>query len=273
MRALPLLLVLAALAAGCAKPDEPVAANAVLPGLVVGTVSDAALTPLAGANVSVEGANQSMLADGSGAFRFTLPPGEHVLLASLAGYKVAALRANVVSDQTATLAFTLEPLPKDAPYRVAQEAKGLVGCRVLVERAGERTLVPCGAQDPNERTRADFAVDTVEELGGAVVELAWEPASQASGTMELVVSRAAGGKLVPIAASRGSGHVALPIPARLLGDLQPGDALVAEVTPAGSLTDDEAGADASVIAQQPFTLYVTLFYREEPPGGYSAMDA
>lgn len=266
------LLIAAILLSGCTKPDEPVVASEVLPGVVMGTVTDVALVPLAGVNVTVEGANQSALTDATGAFRFELPPGEHVLLAALAGYKVGAQRASVASAQTAALAFVLEQLPKEEPYSVPQEANGLLGCRALLVASGEATDVPCGANDPNERARLEFPVDTVEELGGAVVEAVWEPSSSAGATLQLTVSRASGSELVPLGVAEGEERIAIALPARLLADLQAGESLVAELAAAGSLTDEEAGVDGAIVVQQPFTVYVTLFYRSEPPAGYSAVE-
>lgn len=272
VRALPLLLAVALLLAGCASKEEPVAVNEVAPGIVSGTVTDAALTPLVGVNVSVEGTNESALTDAAGAFRLLLPPGEHLLLATFEGYRVAALRANVVSDATAALAFTLDPIPREEPSSMSLEAEGLLGCRVLVDAGGERTLVPCGQQDPNERTRLAFPVTTVDALGGAVVEVVWEPRSAAGRALAVTVSRGASEEALVLGASEGEGRAVISLPSRLLAEMAAGDELLVDVTPAGSLTDEEANVDAALVIQQPFTVYVTLFYRQEPPGGFSVLD-
>lgn len=269
MRA-PLAFVVAALVlSGCTVEEAPAQTNAIAPGTLVGVVTDVALVPLAGVNVSVDGVNQSALTDAAGSFSFTLLPGEYLVFAAHAEHKTGAFRTNVLSDQTSTLAFQLEAIPRIVPRVDVAEAEGYLACAALVIQGGERRDVPCGGQDPNERSSVEFGITTTEGLEGVVVELAWGARTGAATTMRLEVALQAGESVVELGGAEGTSPIRLPISGRFFSI----GTLVARASPAGSFTDDEAGADAGVALQQPFTVYASSFFHAEPPAGYTAIKA
>lgn len=259
-------VLLTASLAGCAKDEEPVAVQEVVPGRIAGTVTDVALLPLAGAQVSVEGTNLTATTDAAGGFGFELPPGDYVVLASLAEHKPGALRASVVSAGIASLAFSLEPIPRIVPRVDVAEGSGFVACAMMLDNAGTRTDVACGENDPNARTSLEFGLSRTVGFEGVVVELVWEPAT-AGDALSLVVSKA-GEEPVELARAEGSGRVAITLPPRLVEGV---DALRVDVGSAGGLTDDEATVDAGLALQQGFSIYVSQFYNQQPAAGYTAL--
>lgn len=261
------MLLTGILLAGCTKDEGPVQTSAIEPGYLTGTVTDIAMVPLAGVNVTVEGTNESALTDAAGAFTFTLLPGEYVVLAAHGDHKTGALRASVLSAQPSTLAFTLDPIPRITPRVEVAEAAGYLGCGAYVLRSGERTLVPCGENDPNEQPDVEFPLMTREGLETIVVEVAWEAGTDAARSLRIDAAIRNGDELVALGAVEGRSPLSLPIPGRLVE----GDSIVVTASPAGSFLDEEAGADAGFVLQQDFTAYASLFYYEAAPGGYSAL--
>lgn len=260
-------LLIAILLAGCTKDDGPVQTNVIEPGTLSGTVTDVAMVPLAGVNVTVDGTNESAITDAAGAFAFTLLPGEYVVLAQHGDHRPGALRASVLSAQASALAFTLEPIPRITPRVDVAEAAGYLGCGVLVLRAGETTRVPCGDEDPNDQPAVEFPITSREGLETVVVEVAWEPGTDAASALRIDAAIRAGDDLVQLGGVEGQSPLSLSIPGRLVQ----GDTLVVTAGPAGSFLDEEAGADVGLVFQQDFAAYASLFYYEAAPGGYSAL--
>lgn len=262
-----LLLALALLAAGCTKEEPAVQQAAIAPGTLSGTVTDAALLPLAGAQVVVDGANLSATTDAAGSFSFELLPGEYVVLASHADFRDGALRASVMSAQTSTLAFQLTPIPRVVPYHEVQEAQGYIACAALVGQGEQRSTTDCGNNDPNDHPGVAFTMGTTDGLEAVVLELAWDARTDAAKSLRMDVTGRAGEETIALGSAEGTSPFSMQIPGRLLS----GDTLTVTVSPGSGLTDEEAGLDAALVVQQPFGAYATLFYHEGAPGGYSAL--
>jgi len=253
--------------AGCTGDAAPVETNVIDPGFITGVVTDVAMVPLAGVNVSVDGTTLSALTDAAGSFAFELLPGEYVVLAQHADHRPGALRASVISHQRAPLAFQLVAIPKIVPRVEVSEASGYLACSALLLRSGERTPVPCGGEDPNDRPSVEFGLTSRDGLESAVLEVVWDAGSQAARKLRVEASSRGSDGSVALGAVEGTSPLALPIPGRLVA----GDTLVLTVSPAGSFLDEEAGSDAGLVFQQAFTAYASLFYHEPAPGGYSAL--
>lgn len=268
--ALGLALLISLLLAGCAKPDEPLTQESVPTGILSGVVTDVALSPLAGVNVTVADGNQSALTDAAGAFRFVLEPGEHLLVARLDGYENAAVRASVVPAQAIGVNVTLTPVPRETPRIESQEGKGLIGCALFVPGQPETA---CPSQDANAKPTVDFVVGDTNGLEGIVLELDWTPGSKTSETLALRVDLLDGETVHALAATEGTAPLSVTLPARVLdGKIASGHTLRLAAAPAGSLTDDEAGLDAGAALQQAFTAYASFFYHEAPPAGFSVIE-
>lgn len=265
-----LLLPVSAMLAGCASSDETVALESLSLGTIEGTVVDAGLKPLEGASVRIDGRNDSATTDATGAFTLRLPPGEYLVLATMDGHRGGALRAAPGPGATARLAFTLSPLPTQSPDVQVFEQHGLFSCGARVIVAEEANAMNCGGNDPNQRVTVSFPVGDTYGLSGAVVEVVWEPHSEAASWMEASVGSGAGESATPLAQTSAGSPIVISIPQRVLAPaLSPGGSIAVTVAPTGSLTDDEAGVDGGVVVQQPFTVYLSLFYHAAQPTGYT----
>lgn len=112
---MPLILATGLLAGLCAGPVTALAAQA-HPGLITGTVTDAFTdTPIAGAQVALEGTERRALVDERGRFAFTgIAPGVWRLQVRAIGYRPIIVPDVVVgSGKPATVAVRLTPAPSD----------------------------------------------------------------------------------------------------------------------------------------------------------------
>jgi hypothetical protein len=271
MKVATFLVLGALLLAGCAKP-ESVQGASFATGAIEGVVTDPSQNPIDGALVQVDGANRTATTDKTGAFRFALPPGEYLVLATSPGHRGEAQRAHPEAGASVKLAFVLTPLPTEAPTIEVAEAHGLLSCALTVQASGAPTTTSCGGQDPNERKELKLAVPSGGGLEGIVVELAWTATTPSSNVLKLTLASGAGEETIALASAEGAERVTLVLPARVIEEAGlAGTDLVARVEPAGSFTDEEAALDAGAALQQPFTVYASYFYHAAPSGGYSAI--
>ena len=111
---------------------------------VQGVVRSGAGGFLAGAVVEAETGGAAARTDAAGVYRLRLPPGEHVLRVSLAGYEPVTLKVTVSADAPGVDAI-LAPL-----YRISEKVV------VRAIRAGERTPVTKKDIGPEELERLDY---------------------------------------------------------------------------------------------------------------------
>ena len=95
---------------------------------VSGTVADGTGSPLAGANVVVEGTDLGAASSEDGSYSITIEEGSYTVTASVIGYQSSTTSVDVSGD--VTLDFSL-----------AVSAVGMSALEVLASRAGERTPV------------------------------------------------------------------------------------------------------------------------------------
>lgn len=294
-RLAPLLLA-AALVAGCADPapeepaDGPPAAQSAMS--IVGLVQDEAFMPVAGANVSLRLVGLATATDAAGGFRFDgLVPSAYLVDVTADGYQTATLTAEPSATLNASLGFVLARPPSLRPstevvhyegiYQCAFEALIIPGsCDVLLEMAGqsafEDTSVFQLGLRPNWRSIAidvDFDLSATPGLEGLRLVVRGIDDAAAGGEYRQY-GRFHGGE--PFTAvldvngtyPDGSG----PVPANLT-------ALEMVVYPQGHAyhqvcqpPDDAtcflgvgAGTDVA------FDLYVTVFYNQPAPEGYTLL--
>lgn len=147
------LLLLGALTAGCGQPaavqevlvhsNKPVIVNSTVqnptlarsddappvpqvdPGHISGVVVDSAIRPLPGAIVRLPGLDLQDPARRDGSFSFTeLLPGAYLVRANASGYFPAEAVVAVQSGQMTRIKFVLEPVPPPTPYHVTQTFNG-----------------------------------------------------------------------------------------------------------------------------------------------------
>jgi hypothetical protein len=279
-----LALALAASAlAGCAA-QQPAGADVPLGAgraALAGVVVDEAIRPVVGAVVSVTDVGVNGTTDAQGAFLLAVPPGDHVLEVKRAGS--APLRQAVSVPATGLRGLNLQLIAStgQAPYVTVLKYDGFVVCSlgasyVFSEECGEGLGTPAGrvGKQANNAIRYDFGVDG-PSLKTLVVEQAWEPTSDA-GKELLVLLRtnwtcepACGGNAV------GAGDVQGPSPLLLRVDE---DGLADPLRTPGVLFTTYTLArngptDVNVVLNQGFTLFVSEFYGESAPQGYSFVAA
>lgn len=280
MRAAVAAAVLALLVAGCqAKAPPPGVDVPVGPGraILAGVVVDEAIRPLAGAVVDVTDAGQNATTDADGAFRLPVPVGAHVLEVRHPRY--AALKQPVEVPETGLRGLTLQlTLPaSEAPYATVVKYDGFVVCSLGVslifsEECGEGVGTPVGryGKQDNNHIRYDFQAES-PSLKTLVVEQAWEPTSDAG--KEMLVLLRTGWTCEPACGGDAVGEGSMQGPSPLLLRVDEADLAEPLKDPATVFTTytlaRNDATQANVLLNQPFQLFVSTFYREAAPEGYS----
>jgi hypothetical protein len=192
-RALGLLafLVLASALPGCADPDASADAGdggaSGDTGILAGVVVDAALRPLAGADVGIlgAGAERSTKTDSNGSFRFdSLAPGTYAVEASLERHLTSHAIAQVVEGDAfpPLVQLVLEVQVDELPFVVQIAWEGYIGCAFtfgnLCSAPGQGGYDVIGDQSAHLFFEEYVAVGRVPTLiqGEAV----WEPTTPTS---------------------------------------------------------------------------------------------
>src|SRR5688500_2216632 len=80
--------------------------------ILEGTVTGPDLSPIVGANVSINDLRWSNVTDASGFYRFeSLPPSDYIITATMEGYRLKQQRAIIEDDAIFQLDFQLEEIP------------------------------------------------------------------------------------------------------------------------------------------------------------------
>ncbi|HJQ94017.1 MAG TPA: carboxypeptidase-like regulatory domain-containing protein, partial [Candidatus Thermoplasmatota archaeon] len=188
MRLLAALAVLALTLAGCSdgKGDDdgatPQAGDDAIP-MLHGYIFDAAIRPLEGATVKVLDTNSTAVTDADGFFGFDDLPVEQflVVVASLDGFVPGSKQVTLTADAPVRLNFTLEAVPVRTPYMQVDKHDLVVECQVGTVANGENSTFACGAGASEGEDYWDIAV--APDLAGAVVEVYWEPTTDAAASI------------------------------------------------------------------------------------------
>lgn len=287
MRPLLAALALAAVAlGGCSGgggaggdgADVPVEPGEVL---VEGVVVDEAIRPIAGASVTVVGSDVRATSDEDGEFSFALPAGAAVIEASHPRFAAVQETVQLVAGDPVRVTLRFTFTVENAPYKSLVKYDGFVVCSVgasviFSEECGEGVGTPVGryGKQGNNAIRYDFTAEN-PSLKTIVLDMAWAPTSEAGQEMLFLFNTkwtcepACGGDAV------GAGSVQGPSPLVLRvdePDLAPHLADPATVFTVYALARNDA-AQVNVLLNQPFQLFVTTFYREPAPDGYSFVEA
>ncbi len=265
VRAAVVLAIL--LLSGCASkgPEpEPVASveePPVADGLytIRGVVVDATITPIAGADVRIEGTDANTTTDEAGAFIFErIPAGTYFLVASKFNHADVKMRVDIV-DEGISVRIVMELPANQQPLVVPLQYDGHITCSLRIPNGGFATgCIVGGFVDDIGGDRAYVDID-----GGNVAwsqtELVWTP--QSTNADKLCV--------------------------RIVGYGEP------DLCGASSLMQyvDEAGAEAGgigmgtrlevivwadyvvdgvlgIVAEQPFQAFTHVFYNTTPPSDW-----
>lgn len=247
--------------------------------IVQGVVVDQELRPLPGAVVTHIGTGANATTDEAGAFNLSgLPAQPDVLLqARHPPHQAQTLRVNLKFVPRADVRFVLPGGPGPEGHHVTNITRGQIACQVAF---GSHHGFPgfyrqsCGDAVPGSRERAQVPVDP--GVGVVVVELVWEPQSQAADIMGLTVYVSSPADEILVGSLHnyaGDHYIQLRANKIALKSAQTqGGVIDSFVHVDPSALDEHVPTNAGVVVQQSFTLYTTAFYREAPTPVWSALD-
>lgn len=221
-------------------------------GIVSGIVGDDALYPLEGVDVYIVGLDRLAKTDSGGRFALVdVPPGIYLLEGSKKDHATTQTTVDVRSDEIAKAVLLLARLPPTDPFHTTVKGEGRVGML-----PGENITITIGGAS----VHMDFEVGDSRALT-LVLESIWEGVLLDSGNqppLRFEVTRL--GMSDPVLAQEAPNPFAVHVDARIL---PPGDSLFRFDVAAGF--PDPVVLDASVQS------FVTVFYNEPAPPGWSIL--
>ncbi len=260
-----MLLVAAVLLAGCSDAssthDDPPALKPVEPDLadIQGVVVDEALRPVANATVQLMAQEATTTTNAKGGFTFSqLQPGLVTMRASAPGYLPVQASVDLVAGEVATPKLLLPIDASAVPYQELHHWQGFI--ELSASLATFATDLVLESVLNQSLCRCTFVFDVDEQPNAYVYEVYLEenlpdgPTGPSEYYWELIGSAADG----EIESSFD------PIPIYQVID---GSAFPEERT---QITARVTGSAFWPSLQQEYTLFVTVFYRADPPAGWSA---
>ncbi|MEK6975976.1 MAG: carboxypeptidase-like regulatory domain-containing protein [Candidatus Thermoplasmatota archaeon] len=271
MRVLAVATILALVLAGCSdgkgdggSKDEGSGPDGGVP-MLHGYVVDLAIRPLEGVTVKVLDNNVSVLSDAGGYYGLDDLPTEQflVLVASKDGYIPQSKQVTLVPDVQVRLNFTLEIQPIRDPYWHPIQFEGMLGCQIAIVGPTGNSTTDCN-MGLEQRNRWDFTVDG--DLAGAVVEVYWDFRTEVGKSLGIRLETLELGQLnVVLGEVVGESPLRITVPESAARKLFPsGGYLRLTVQAASDATQNEAGVGESVVVQQAFQAFASLFYVETP---------
>ena len=271
MRSIALLTVFAFVLAGCSGGeggDKDVGSGPSGGGVPMlhGYVVDLAIRPLEGVTVKVLDSNVSVVSNEGGYYGFAGLPTEQflVLVATKEGYIPQSKQITLVPDVPVRLNFSLEIEPVAAPFWHTLPFEGMVGCQVATVGPTGNNTYDCNS-GLEQRTRWDFALDA--NLAGAVVEVYWDPGTEAGKSMSMHLETLELGQLnVVLGYVIGESPLRITVPPSAAQKYYPqGGLMRLTVQAASDAEQNEAGIGESIVFQQGFQAFASVFYVSVPP--------
>lgn len=274
--ALPVVLLLAAALAGCFDGEDPEPAanpSATTPvtkePLLTGRVLTADYLPIPNATVRLQNPAQETTTGPDGAYAFhDVPPGERIVTAGASGYDHLSQRVVLSLGSTAELDFLLEASGADLAYNETIPWDGFVSCMAAYgPNPEDADHMDCGGWDDTDDRARTFKIEPAARH--VIVEMDWEETTHLSEHMMVLLSNP--DTQTPLGQGAGAAPVKIVIPVdATVRNFDAGGPLHVEVRPAPSLTGPEAGIDGGAAIQQPFSVYVTVFYHQPAPAEFTA---
>lgn len=210
-----------------------------------------------------------------GDFLIPVPVGDHLLEVSHGSFAVLRQTVTVPADGARGVVLRFAFTASEAPYSFTTKFDGFIVCSLGIsviysEECGEGAGTPVGrfGKQDNNLIRHDFAAESAE-LKSVVVELAWTPTSEAGKELllffatEWACEPACGGNR--IATEQGPSPILLRVDEEDLAEPLQDPATV--FTTYVLARNDVSQVNA--VLNQGFQQFVTHFYREPAPEGYS----
>lgn len=255
-------------------------------GSINGLVLDSELVAVAGAAVAIPTANLETTTDDDGRFVLdAVPTGTHNLFVNKLGYEALAKRVDVAAGQALSVEFTLTAVAVADPYTDVVPFAGYFECSYA---ALDVVWRGCGYPAHSTVFPDDVAsADYTKESGAQQIahELEWESASLATGQnldFSVVAQERSGCQWyanhfgesplsILVTVGEKFENPESPYPTGSCEDDVIDDedsALGVLVLASPTYVNDVAVVGATI--QQSFDGYVTLFYHQDAPAGYSA---
>lgn len=272
----PVFLFLAAALSGCFGGDDPAPAATTGPTtpvqddpVLTGRVLTVDYLPVENATVRIQNPPQEATTGPDGAFAFhDVPPGERILTAVAPGYERLTQRVVLSFGSTAELDFLLDAARAHLAYNETIPWDGFVSCMIAYgPNAEDADHMECGEWDDTDDRARTFKIGP--SARHVIVEMDWEETTHLSEHMMVLLSNPDTGS--PLGLGSGAVPVKIVVPVdATTRNFDAGGPLHIEVRPAPSVTGDEAGIDAGAAIQQPFSVYVTVFYHQPAPVEFTA---
>jgi hypothetical protein len=171
------------LLAGCSQgPSGGQAAGAAPHAMsIVGLVQDEAFNPIAGANVSLRLTNHTTTTDAGGQFRFSVPVSAYLVDVNATGYELATLTAEPNEQQNVSLNFILVRPVALQPSIVATHFRGFIQCALealIISPSCDSGVAEPPVGGPrifNDTSSFDLGLE--RDWGTVVADLHFEPSA------------------------------------------------------------------------------------------------
>lgn len=270
------LLALCVALAGCGQAGKAGAdgGQAAAQGVLHGVVVDAAIRPVAGAELSIAGRNETAVTGDDGAYAFpgTLPREAPLLvLVHANGFEAASRQTSLPPDGDTQLDIQLVAVPAATGYREVLHFTGLIGCQGAVAVGeDEPQRADCGGDAAPSHAAWDIPLGP--GLVTAVVELVWDPGTSLADGLGADLTHPDRPDAL-LAQNVGRSPLRLVLAQQTVGKEFPAGGDVRLTVRATPITDeDEQAVAAALDVNQGFEAYASLFYGTAPDPSYSFVD-
>lgn len=157
-------------------------------GGVEGTVTDEAVQPIQGANVTLEGYGSRTTTTTDGSFAFSnVPPGEYTLDITARGFLGTERTVQVEPNQVSVAEILLAHQPTVRPYKQQLEFTGFIECSVAANAAVASGSVNACSAGNGTNSKTLFHSRLEENAWQIVTEMQWEPTSALAERLTLIV--------------------------------------------------------------------------------------
>ncbi len=162
-------------------------------GGIEGVVTDDAVQPVVGANVTLVDTGETVTSASDGSFAFSLvSPGTHTVSIEAPGFVTAKEEVTVSANQAATVDFILTRLVSEQAFTQQFEFNAFIECALGVgvnlsaanQGTGGVTWAACSTINIEGNTTNDRFLQTIElepPIESLVWEAAWDPSGNAAG--------------------------------------------------------------------------------------------
>lgn len=261
---------------GCASQDGGTQGTVTADGLPLlqGYVFDAALRPVANANVTIQGVgvtarNGTAATAQDGHYAFPLLPVEERLVVTVqaAGLKSLSKQVSLSAGNSTLLNFTLDAIPSQKPYNEPVGFNGFLSCETSVS-AGQAQTTDCGGAT----NRRVWVFNVNPGCTGIVIETKWVPTSPTAEFLHATVETVGlGDQNALLAEVTGGSVLRAQVNQAQCGKYFPqGGTLQVLWSADANAEEQEAGVGVAAAVQQDFRAVATAFFVEPPPPDFSS---